>query len=207
MTVNRLRPRCGHSSGMNRILNRLLQATTVLGLSGCAAWLPHGRSETPGGFESFEQAREATESVRPLATRVAELPQLGFDTRQGTNSTLVPYPEIVGRLTPHPGVPLELLDPGIRRCIAAQTACRGYLFRFERQRRVREGSFWLDFFNLRRTITISGWWFEALIVVDGETVLFRNYGGQPRTDRIERQTNPLGPLQPAGEAAGSLLLR
>ena len=34
----------------------------------------------------------------------------------------------------------------------------------------------------------------------------RNFGGQPQVARVDRQTNPLGPLQPAGESVGSLLL-
>ena len=33
-------------------------------------------------------------------------------------------------------------------------------------------------------------------------VLFRSHGGDPRTDRVERQVNPLGPLQQLGEGAG-----
>ncbi|TWO72717.1 hypothetical protein FN976_04085 [Caenimonas sedimenti] len=43
-------------------------------------------------------------------------------------------------------------------------------------------------------------------VVDDNLVLFRNYSGQAHTVRVEKQTHPLGPLQPAGESAGSLLI-
>jgi hypothetical protein len=48
---------------------------------------------------------------------------------------------------------------------------------------------------------------DALVVVTDGKVLFRNHGGQPQIDRTERQVNPLGPLQPAGESAGAVLLR
>ena len=44
-----------------------------------------------------------------------------------------------------------------------------------------------------------------LRAADG-TVLFRNYAGQARTDRVEKQVNPLGPFQPAGEAVGAAAL-
>ena len=70
----------------------------------------------------------------------------------------------------------------------------------------REGNFAADFFNVRRVTHVTGWRFEALVVLSDHTVLFRNIAGEPNIDRVERRTNPLGPLQPAGEAAGSLLL-
>lgn len=176
-------------------------------LAGCASMLPRGSTDTPDGFASFEEAQTAVQRVVALRTPVSELPALGFDPVAGPNMTLIPYPDIVGRLAPHPGVPYEKLDPGIRLCIEAQTACRGYLFHYERQDRRREGGFWMDFLNVRRTTNIKGWWFDALIVVADGTVLFRNYAGQASTDKVDRQVNPLGPLQPAGESAGSLLIR
>ncbi len=176
-------------------------------LAGCGSMLPRGSTDTPSGFESFEQAEAAVQRVVAFRTVPAELPKLGFDPVAGPNVTLVPYPDIVGRLAPHPGVPFDKLDPGIRRCIEAQSACRGYVFHYERQDRRREGSFWLDFLNVRRTTYIKGWWFDAFIVMTDGTILFRNYAGQAMTDRVEKQFNPLGPFQPAGESAGSVLIR
>jgi hypothetical protein len=88
-----------------------------------------------------------------------------------------------------------------------KSACRGYVFRFERQDRKRHGNFFSDFFNVERVTHVSGWWFEALVVVDADAVLFRNVAGQARIERVERQKNPLGPFQPAGEGAVSLLVR
>jgi hypothetical protein len=175
-------------------------------LAACGSMLPRGSTDTPPGFASFEEAQAAVQRIAPLQTPTSELPKLGFDPVAGANVTLIPYPDIVGRLAPHPGVPYEKLDVGIRRCIEAQTACRGYVFHHERQDRRREGSFWLDFLNVRRTTYIKGWWFDALIVVTDGTVLFRNYAGQASTDKVDRQVNPLGPFQPAGESAGSVLI-
>jgi hypothetical protein len=175
-------------------------------LGGCGSLLPRGSSDTPTGFENFAQAQAAAERVVGLQTRTGELKGLGFDTVAGPNVTLIPYPEIVARLAPYPGVPIEKLDRGIRQCIEAQSACRGYLFHFERQDRRREGSFWLDFLNIRRSTYVTGWWFDALIVVSDDTVLFRNVGGQASLNRTEKQLNPLGPFQPSGESAGALLI-
>ncbi len=185
----------------------LLVFMTVVLVSACASLLPRGSSSVGVGFKSFEEARVAAERIIPLKTKTETLDAMGFDVRNGQNVTLVPYPEIVVRLTPHPSVPISMLDSGTRQCIDIQTTCRGYLFRFEREDRKREGNFWMDFFNVSRTTNITGWRFEALIVVSDDVVLFRNYSGQARVDRVEKQTNPLGPFQPAGEGAGASLLR
>jgi hypothetical protein len=191
---------------MSRSLCCAVTSVTLL-LSACASLLPRGSSDTTNDFLDFSQAKAALERIVALQTSTSELKALGFDIQSGANVTLISYPEIVARLTPNPSVPLDKLDPGIRQCIEVQTRCRGHLFHFERQERKREGSFWLDFFNIRRTTNTKGWWFEALIVVSDDKVLFRNYAGQAHADRVDKQTNPLGPFQPAGEGAGAVLLR
>lgn len=176
-------------------------------LAACSAMLPHGRSEAPSGFGSYAEAQAAADRIVPFQTRTSELGSLGFDFQEGRNVTVIPYPEVVARLAPYSGVPLDQLDAGIRTCILAKSECRAYMFHFERMERRREGNFWSDFFNLRRTTNLTGWSFDALVVVSNGTVLFRNIGGQPHVERTETQKNPLGPFQPAGEAAGSVLLR
>ena len=65
----------------------------------------------------------------------------------------------------------------------------------------------LDVLNVRRTTRVTGWRFEGLLAVRDGVVLFRSHGGVPRTDRTERQVNPLGPLQRAGEGVGERLTR
>ena len=189
-----------------RLLSMALAALLSASLAGCASLLPRGSNEQPSGFDSFESAQRALEQVLPFRTTVAELAGLGFDPAGGRNVTRVPYPEVVTRLAPHPGVPLETLDEGVRACVAAQAQCRAYVFHLGGQTQRREGSFWLDFFNFKRTTAVAGWRFDGLVVVRGELVVFRNFGGEARIDRTERQVNPLGPLQRAGDAVGARIL-
>ena len=189
---------------------KTMTAVTValtLGLTACASLLPHGSSVTPSSFKNYEDAQQALEKVVPYQTTVQELKALGFDPKSNANVTIIPYPEVITRLAPHPGVPLEALDLGVRDCILAQTRCQAYVFRFAEETRQREGGFWLDFFNMQRTINKRGWRFEGLVVVRNEVVLFRSIGGEPHTDSVEQQINPLGPLQSGGEGAAQLLLR
>jgi hypothetical protein len=185
----------------------LVPLSFVALLAGCSGMLPRGSSDTPAPFAAYAQAEAAARRIEPFHTTTMQLPELGFDPAAGSNVTVIPYPEIVARLAPYSGVPLDQLDDGIRACIQARSQCRGYLFRFSQEHRRREGPFVPDFFNLRRTTHVTGWWFQALVVVSGEIVLFRNMAGEAHVDRVDKQNNPLGPLQSAGEAAGSLLLR
>lgn len=180
---------------------------SMLLLTACSSLLPRGSTDVQSGFNSFEEARDAIERVRPYQTTTAQLKDLGFDVHSTANVRQIPYPEVVARLAPNPSVPLEMLDPGIRDCIESRQACRAYEFSFGHQISHREGSFWADFLNFRRRTEISGWRFQGLVVVRDGVVLFRNHGGEPQIRQTERQSNPLGPLQPAGEAAGALIGR
>lgn len=174
-------------------------------LTGCAHLLPTERIEDRSQFESFEAAQAAIERIVPYKTTESDLVAMGLDVHASSNVVYIPYPELITRLVPHPNIPLDALDPGIRDCIAAREGCGAYEFRITRNTRQRNGNFMLDFLNFKRITAITGWRFEGLIAIRDGVVLFRNYGGEPRVDRIERQVKPLGPLQQAGEGAGRLL--
>ena len=176
-------------------------------LGGCASLLPRGDSEQPSGFDTFEAAAQAFDKVVAYSTTVEQLKALGFDLQSSPNVTLISYPQLTGRLAPDRGVPFEAIDPGIRDCIVARLACRAYEFHLGRETSRREGNFLLDFLNFRRATRVTGWRFEGLLAVRDGVVLFRSHGGEPRTDRMERQVNPLGPLQRSGEGSGGLLVR
>jgi hypothetical protein len=178
----------------------------LAGLCGCASMLPRGSITARGVFESFEAAEAALAQVVPYRTTVPELEALGF-RRHSPNVVLIAYPDSIARLAPNSQVPLDSMDQGIRECIVARMSCQVYEFHFARQTQRREGNFLLDFFNFRRNTVVSGWRFTALVVVRDGKVLFTSHGGEPQTDRLERRTNPLGPLQPAGEMSGGWIAR
>ncbi|MEO8057564.1 MAG: hypothetical protein ABI671_04500 [Burkholderiales bacterium] len=176
-------------------------------LAACAELLPRSQSQQPSGFESYEAAAAALEQSVPYKTTVAELKALGFDIDASANVTQIPYPQLIARLAPNSAIPLDALDTGLRDCMLARQDCRVYEFRLAREARRRDGNFWLDFLNFRRSTTIVGWRFEGLLVVRKGTLLFRSHGGEPRIARNEVEVRPLGPFQPAGESSGGLLLR
>jgi hypothetical protein len=164
----------GLDMGQRRLLIRVKRETSLRGdrvqmkhrllvtvliciyLSACTTLLQHSSSRTLGRFTSFESAQDAGKRIVPLETHLLELNDVGFDPEEGSNVTLIPYPDIVARLLPYPGLPLSLLDPGVKEFVEAQAACRGFLFHFETQERRRTGSFWLDFLNVRWATEVTG---------------------------------------------------
>lgn len=178
----------------------VLLVLTVGALAGCEALLPRGSSQSPSPFTLYEAARQALEQVVPYKTRLSDLKALGLDPQESANVTVISYPDVVTRIAPNAGVPLDAMDKGLRDCILAQTRCRAYVYSFSQQKRQREGEFLPDFFNFRRTVNIQGWRLEGLVVVRDDLVVFRSMGGEPHIRKVERQVNPLGPLQPAGES-------
>lgn len=185
----------------------LVACSSVNGPSGLSFLLPSSSSVSPSQFVSYQAAREALEKAVPYETTVEELKALGFDPYASVNVTVIPYPEVISRLVPYSGVPLDALDRGVRDCILAQIRCSAYLFQIARNDRQRDGNFFLDFLNINRHVQQTGWSFAGLVVVRDGVVLFRNVGGAPNINTTERTVNPLGPFQRAGESSGDLLLR
>jgi hypothetical protein len=70
--------------------------------------------------------------------------------------------------------------------------------------RKRIGSFWLDFLNFDRKTDVSGWQFNALVVLSENLVIDKMWSGKPSIHSFENEHNPLGPLQGLG---GSVLNR
>ena len=171
----------------------------TLGLEGCASWLPQASTD-PVYFTTFEQARRAIESIEPGRTRVQDLKDLHLDTVQQPNTVVMSYANILRRVMGGSVLAKHDLAPGIVHCIEAHDACRGLEYSITSIHKDRVGSFWLDFINFKRETVTSGWRFNALVLsVDG-VVVYRSWGGQPEVNQVDRQRNPLGPLQEIGPA-------
>jgi hypothetical protein len=182
-------------------------ATPCVLLAGCAhGLLPQAGADATSGFKTFGEAQAAFVQIVPSRTTTAELTRIGFDIA-APNVRQIPYPDLVARLAPNGSVAFDELDPGIRQCILARLDCRLYEFRIGQESRARQGSVVLDLLNFDRTTAVDSWRFEALVVVRGEVVLFHTYGGEPKNQRIERERNPLGPLQSTAESAAGQLLK
>ena len=182
-----------------RLVGASLLTAMTLGLQGCASWLPKAAAD-PVYFTSFDQARQAIEAIEPGRTRTADLKAMHLDTVQQPNTVVLSYADILRRVMGGSVLAKQDLAPGIVQCLEAHDACRGLEFNINSIHKDRVGSFWLDFINFKRETVTSGWRFNALILSVDEVVVYRSWGGQPEVNLVDKQRNPLGPLQEIGPA-------
>ncbi len=171
----------------------------ALQLAACSPLLPRVRSES-SPFKSFEEARQAIDALVPMKSNVKALTDLGIDPVQQPNTSILTQADIVRRFVPSALLKREDLDPGVLACLEARDACRGWEVNGSRTLRARTGNLFTDFTNFSRHTHTTGWRFNALILLVGDVVVFRSWGGQPNVNELEVNTNPLGPLQEMGPA-------
>ncbi len=176
-----------------------------LALAGCQSLLPRGEAEVRSPWKSFEDARLAIEAIVPERTTVAGLSAAGIDPYTSPNVQLLTYSDILLRF-PASGI-ATALDSGLRECLASGKACTGYSINVRDVKRDRVGNFWKDSLGFRREVQVSGWTFNALILLVGDRVVYTLYGGQPMLRKQEVTRQPPGPIQDFGDAVGNVIKR
>jgi hypothetical protein len=184
------------------LITRLLVLGSVAaGLSGCASLLPQSQQASRMPWQSFAEAKQAYDAIQPQQTTLAELHRSGFDPYQQPNITLLNYNDLMHRFMPNSAIRAEDLDPAIRTCLEVGERCTGYWLELKQQQRKRVGGFVPDFLNFKREVEITGWRFNALMVLYQDRVIYKQWTGQPLIFETERSRNPLGPLQGIGESS------
>lgn len=182
---------------INTCLRLALPFSLIAALAGCGSMLPTTTTDA-AQFKTFDEARQAIESLVPYQSDVKTLSSMGIDPLRQPNTLILTHSDIVRRVTNGSLLIKDELDKGVQACLKAGDACRGWEFAASRIARVRTGSFFLDFTNFRRTTETNGWRFNALILMVNDVVVYRTWGGQPAVNEVEVRRNPLGPLQDSG---------
>lgn len=180
------------------LVNGFVLAIALLA-AGCTSMLPKSQSQSPT-FQSFDDARQAIESLVPQKSDLASLSEMGLTPAKQPNTLILTHADVVRRVVNGSVLGKEDLDPGIVTCINARDACRGWELNVARISKARTGNFFADFANFKRRTETSGWRFNALILLVNDVVVYRGWGGQPVINDVEVNTNPLGPLQDMGQS-------
>lgn len=169
-------------------------------LQGCAGMLPKSSQEVIHPWQDFDSAKKSFDLIVPYVTRLDTVQELGFDPYKTPNMQVLNQAQVVQAVLPSPLQEKASIPQGILDCMQAQEGCVGYAMEPSRIDQNRVGNFFLDFLNFKRETLTTGWKFGALIVVINNTVVYKQWNGQPKIETTERQTNPLGPLQSMGES-------
>jgi len=175
-------------------------------LAGCAALLPDSKVATEDSWTSFDDAKAAIEKIVPYRTKRAELAEARIDPQVNPAITILSFADVVQRFAVGSAIDPKTLDAGLRDCLAAGKSCSGYSVNVRSGRRNRIGNFWLDVFNFKREVDVTGWTFNALILFVEDTTVYTVHGGQPKIHELELSRNPLGPLQGFGERIAPTLI-
>lgn len=185
-------------SGTRGTLRSIVMITLAVVLSACSHLLPDARQEIQTPWATYSAAQSMFDQIVPGKTTLADLKSLGVDPDKTSNVALLSHADLLRRLLPTSAFDIRLLDPGLQDCVSATDSCFGYEIEQQTLDRKRYGNFWLDFLNFKRQIDVTGWQFDAVVVVKKETVVYKMWSGKPSVHRFEEERSPLGPLQGFG---------
>lgn len=180
-----------------------LACASAIWLAGCSSLLPQSQSNV-SEFQSFDQARAAIEGLVPGESNLASLKAIGIDPLKSPNTVLLTHADVVRRFVPSGVIERRDLNPGIVQCLEARDTCRGLDVTASHLASARQGNFFADFFNFVRRTQITGWRFNAVVLLVNDQVVYRSWGGQPSIDETDVKRNPLGPLQDIGPSTISV---
>lgn len=184
-----------HSLLIEHHFRIVLIAGLVWAFSGCSSLLPHSTQEVKTPWRNYAEAQAIFDQIIPAKTTLTELKKLGFDPAQITNVSILNHADLLRRLAGSGSFDIGLLDNSLRACLPSQSACFAYEIEQTLMDRKRVGNFWLDFLNFDKQTDITGWQFDAIVVLNDDIVIYKQWSGKPSIHQFERERSPLGPLQ------------
>ncbi|WP_162174124.1 hypothetical protein [Herminiimonas sp. CN] len=156
---------------------------------------------TPWG--SYAEAQAMFDSIVVYSTSMAQLKDLGIDPEKTPNVAILSHADLLRKITAGSSLDIRSLDTELQSCLMENKICIAYEIGQTHLDRNRFGNFWLDFLNFNRRVDISGWQFNAIVVIRNDRVIYKLWSGKPNIQQLQEERNPLGPLQ----GLGSSLLR
>ena len=164
-------------------------------VAGCTV-LPSSTNKSQILWKSYDDARGAYDRVAPDRTTDAELRAYGFSTDKVPNIRLLNYVDVVNLFGS--GFRPEDLPAGVQTCVAARDSCFAYVVKAQDIRSKRVGNVMADLFGFRRQTHVTGWEFQATLVLVNNVVVYKMWNGTPKIENEEKQSTPLGPMQNLG---------
>ncbi len=192
-----------HSQAI-KVAMKILFVGALLSISlsqlGCVSLLPTESKATQTRWTSYEQAETEFASILPGETTLKQLKAMDLDPATTPNITLMSHADLLRRLQAVAAFEGPTLDPAIKVCVAARQKCYAYHLEQTLMKRDRVGNFWLDVLNFKQITDVTGWKFDALIIISNDLVVYKTWTGKPNIHEIEQERHPLGPLQGIGSS-------
>lgn len=181
------------------IIMSALFAFVFFAASGCGSLLPKGSHSVTSPWNTYLEVKAAFDNITIGQTTTTGLKTLGFDPLNTPNIKILTYIDIMQRFLVNPSIRKEELDDGVQNCIKARAACTAYEVELQQTSYKRYGNVITDLFTFARKTRMSGWKFNAIIVIVNDVVVYKLSGGTPHIDVDDNKKKPLGPLQNIGD--------
>lgn len=161
-------------------------------ITGCTV-LPSTATQSKSRWVDYEEARKSYDTVKIDETTRKDLKAIGFTPDGNSNVRILNYVD-VGNLFGS-AFRYEDLPTGVRTCVSAQDACLAYVVNVRRVNNKRNGNVAADLFGFKKHTDITGWEFQATVVLVNDRVVYKLWNGTPDIASSESQSTPLGPMQ------------
>src|SRR5947207_7050771 len=109
---------------------RILQTSAIVILAclvaGCGMLLPKSKEVTASPWQTYQDAQNAFDKIVPGQTTIAELRQMALDPVENPNIAILNYADVMRKFMLNQSFSVNDLDQGVRDCVMAKVACRGF---------------------------------------------------------------------------------
>jgi len=180
---------------MSRSISGLLLLLSAALVCGCSGLLPKTKETTKSPWQTYAAAQEAFDKIVPGQTTIAELRQMSMDPGSNPNIAILNYADVMRKFMVNQSFSINDLDNGVRECVTAKVACRGFEINQSLTEKNRQGNVVLDVLGFYRETQTTGWRFNGLILLKDDIVVYKLTSGQPVIAQTDENKNPLGPVQ------------
>jgi len=167
-------------------------------VAGCSSLLPKSKEVTASPWQTYQDAQDTFDKIIPGQTTIADLRLMSLDPGSNANIAILNYADVMRKFMLNQSFSINDLDNGVRECVTAKVACRGFEIIQSQLHKQRLGNVMLDVLGFQRETHTAGWRFNGLILLKDDVVVYKLTGGQPAIQQTEENQNPLGPVQAIG---------
>jgi hypothetical protein len=164
-------------------------------IGACTSLLPNSKEVTASPWQTYQAAQETFDKIIPGHTTIADLRMMSLDPGSNANIAILNYADVMRKFMLNQSFSVNDLDGGVRDCVLAKIACRGFEINQSSVQKQRMGNVILDVLGFHRETHTAGWRFNALILLRDDIVVYKLTGGQPVIQATEENQNPLGHVQ------------
>src|SRR2546423_10139405 len=130
---------------------RRIAALLALSLvTACSSMLPKSKEVTASPWQTYQDAQETFDKIIPGQTTIADLRVMSLDPSANANIAILNYADVMRKFLLNQSFSINDLDSGVRDCVLAKIACRGFEVNQSSVQKQRMGNVILDVLGFHR---------------------------------------------------------